>query len=86
MLQQTATVLPGGTLEIVRPELHEGQTVDVVVRRSPPSAGRSAVDILAEAPGQRLFETGNDVDDYIREERTPWNRRRFWLPGQSVLR
>ena len=71
MLQQTATVLPGGRLEIVRPELHEGQAVDVVVRHSPPSAGRSAVDIPAEAPGQRLFETGNDVDDYIREERTP---------------
>ena len=86
VLQQTATVLPGGRVEIVSPELHEGQTVDVVVRHSPPSAGRSAVDILAEAPGQRLFETGKDVDDYIREERTAWNRRRFWLPGQSLLR
>ena len=50
------------------------QTVDVVVRHSPPSAGRPAVDILAEAPGLRLFKTGKDVDGYIREERTAWNR------------
>jgi len=74
VLQQKTTVLPGGRVEIFSPELQEGLTVDVVVRCASPSARRSAVDILAEAPGQRLFKTGKDVDDYIREERAAWNR------------
>ena len=45
------TVQPGGKVEIVSPELEAGQTVDVVVVRSSPAERRSAVDILAEAPG-----------------------------------
>ncbi len=68
------TVQPGGKVEIVSPELEAGQTVDVVVVRSSPAERRSAVDILAEAPGQRLFKTAKDVDDYIKEERASWDR------------
>ena len=74
VLHRKTTVLPGGKVEIVSPELPKGQTVDVVVRYAPPAAGRSAVDILAEAPGQRLFRTAKEVDDYIREERAAWDR------------
>ena len=44
-------VQPGGKVEFVSPELEAGQTVDVVVLRSSPTERRSAVDILAEAPG-----------------------------------
>ena len=72
-LHVRATVQPGGRVEIVSPELEAGQTVDVVVRSSPVER-RSAVDILAEAPGQRLFKTAREVDDYIEEERASWNR------------
>ena len=68
------TVQQGGKVEIVSPELEAGQTVDVVVVRSSPAERRSAVDILAEAPGQRLFKTAKDVDDYIKEERASWDR------------
>ena len=68
------TVLPGGKIEIVSPELEVGQTVDVVVLPSSPAERRSAVDILAEAPGQRLFKTAKEVDDYIKEERSSWDR------------
>ncbi len=68
------TVLPGGKVEIASPELEAGQSVDVVVTRSSSTERRSVVDILAEAPGHRLFKTGKEVDDYIKEERASWDR------------
>ena len=68
------TVQPGGKVEIASPELEAGQTVDVVVTRSSSTERRSVVDILAEAPGHRLFKTGKEVDDYIKEERASWDR------------
>ena len=42
--------------------------------RSSESPGRSAVDILNSGPGQRLFKTAQEVDDYIKEERSSWDR------------
>ena len=68
------TVQPGGRVEVASPELEAGQSVDVVVTRSSPTERRSVVDILAEAPGHRLFKTGKEVDDYIKEERASWDR------------
>ena len=68
------TVQPGGKVEFASPELEAGQTVDVVVTRSSSTERRSVVDILAEAPGHRLFKTGKEVDDYIKEERASWDR------------
>ena len=73
-LHLRTTVQPGGKVEFASPELEAGQTVDVVVLRSSPTKRRSAVDILAEAPGQRLFKTAKEVDDYIKEERASWDR------------
>ena len=74
VIQLRATVLPGGKVEIISPELEVGQTVDVVVRHSSGPARRSAVDILEEASGQRLFKTAAEVDAYIKEERASWER------------
>ena len=68
------TVQPGGKVEFVSPELEAGQSVDVVVTRSSSTERRSVVDILAEAPGHRLFKAGKEVDDYIKEERASWDR------------
>ena len=68
------TVQPGGKVEVASPELEAGQTVDVVVTRSSSTERRSVVDILAEAPGHRLFKTGKEVEDYIKEERASWDR------------
>ena len=68
------TVLPGGKVEFVSPDLEAGQTVDVVVTPSPPPPRRSAVDILAEAPGHLVFKTAEDVAAYLREERKSWDR------------
>ena len=68
------TVLPGGKVEIVNPGLPVGETVDVIISPSPASNGRSAVDILAEAPGCRLFKTADDVASYLKDERESWEQ------------
>ena len=77
-LHLKTTVLPGGRIEIVDHDLSEGETVDVVVTPSASPAAspprRSAVDILAEGPGQRLFKTAADVDSHIQAERESWER------------
>ena len=68
------TVLPGGKIEIVDHELPVGESVDVIVSQSSSSERRSAVDILAEAPGHRLFKTGEEVASYLKDERESWDR------------
>ena len=70
------TVLPGGKIEVIDTSLPSGEIVDVIVLlpASPAVARRSAVDVLAEAPGQRLFKTATDVAAYLREERDAWER------------
>ena len=61
-LHITTKVLPGGKIELVDQKLPVGESVDVVVLHSLASAQRSAVDILKEAPGQRLFEIAEQVE------------------------
>ena len=74
VLRQRTTVLPGGKVEIVSPELEAGQTVEVEVRCPAPAERRSVVDILAEAPGHRLFKTAEEVREYLAEEKAAWER------------
>ena len=73
-LRLKTTVLPGGKIEIVDQELPAGEPVEVIVlfSTSLASGRRSAVDILAEAPGQRLFKTAADVETYLQHEREAW--------------
>lgn len=68
------TILPGGKIEISAPELPSGKQADVfvVIEGKEPAKQRRALDILAEAPGHRLFQTAEEVDAYIREERDSW--------------
>jgi hypothetical protein len=75
-LHLKTTVLPGGKIEIVDQELPAGEPVDVIVLLSaaPAPVRRSAIDIFAEAPGQRLFKTAADVDAYLQHEREAWER------------
>ncbi len=75
-LRLKAQVLPGGRIEIQSPDLTEGQTVDVVVRSAeePLNRNRSALEILADAPGHRVFKTAEDVKAYLAEEKASWDR------------
>lgn len=70
------TVQPGGRIEVTDVGLPSGASVDIFVLPAlPPRATRrSALDVLAEAPGKRLFKTAQEVDDYIRAERNSWDR------------
>ncbi len=67
------TVQAGGRIEIVSPDLPVGEAVEVTIRSANgKSRQRCALDILAEAPGHRLFKTAEEVDTYIGEERDSW--------------
>jgi hypothetical protein len=68
------TVLPGGRIEIEDIGLEEGESIDVIIVSSSPSLKRSALDILAEAEGHRLFKIAEEVDSYLRDERDSWQR------------
>ncbi len=74
VLHLKTTVLPGGKIEIVDKELPVGKSVNVVVTHSSTSSQQSAVDVLAEAPGHRLFRNSDDVKSYLKDERNSWER------------
>ena len=69
-----ATVQSGSRIEIVDQELTEGESVDVTISPAPATSARSAWQIISEGPGQRLFKTPQEVDDYIAEERASWDQ------------
>lgn len=73
-LHLQTTVMPGGRIVIVDRDFAEGETVDVFVTKSPPTTKRSAIDILAEAPGHCVFETEDAVNAYLESERESWER------------
>lgn len=35
----------------------------------------SALDIIKDSPGQRIFKSAADVEEYLRAERESWDRR-----------
>ncbi len=66
-LRVNTTVKSGGRIEIRAPQLRSGEKVEVIVLMSetPAAARRSVIDILAEAPGHRIFKTAEDVAIYL---------------------
>ena len=76
VLHLRTTVLPGGRIEIVDQDLSEGETVDVVVTASAPTATRrrSIMEILNSGPERRLFQTAEEVRAYLAEEKASWDR------------
>jgi hypothetical protein len=71
----TTTVSTDGKIEISAPELRSGMTANItIVIDDEQAPKRSALDILAELPGHRLFQTAEEVDAYIHEERDAWDR------------
>lgn len=75
-LRLTGIVQPGGLVEVSSPQLPSGKTVDVIILfpQENELRRRSVTDILSEAPGQLGFQTAEEVDNYIREERDAWER------------
>ncbi len=76
-LRLETTVLPGHRLEITAPELPEGARVEVIVvlPASPPARRMSMLEFLATLPpGPLLFQTPEEVNRYIQEERDSWER------------
>jgi hypothetical protein len=71
------TILPGGKIEVNDLNSLVGEWVDVFVllpHSTATKTRRSALDVLAEAPGQSIFKTVEEVDAYIKEERDSWDR------------
>ena len=65
VLHQKVTVLPGGKVEFASPELEAGQTVDVVVLHESRGEGRAVMEILNGGPEHRLFQTPEEVREYL---------------------
>ncbi len=76
-LRLTGTVQPGGRVEVSSPQLPSGKAVDVIVLfpREAESSRRSVMDVLAEAPGPLAFQTAEEVDAHVQEERDAWEGR-----------
>ncbi len=70
------TILPGGKIEISAPELPPGKraNVFVVIEEEEQVERRHVLDMISTFPGHRLFQTAEEVDAYIREERESWER------------
>ena len=70
----TTVVQSGGRVEVTAPELMSGERVEVIILsfETAHPKRRSVLDILADAPGHRLFKSAEEVDVYIREERGSW--------------
>ena len=68
-----ATVLPEGKIEIKDTGLKEGESVDVIVMQSEKKSGRSVLDIIKDSPGQRIFKSPADVEEYLKSERASWD-------------
>lgn len=73
-IHRKTTIQPGGKIELVEPDLPVGQPVDVVVILPDvePPGRPSALEVLAQAPGHRLFKTAAEVEAYLRAERDAW--------------
>ena len=71
------TVLPGGRIEIIAPQLIAGQQATVVVKVESGQPEKLTIDehlARANYHGGALFKTAEEVDAYIREERDSWER------------
>ncbi|MEW6609435.1 MAG: hypothetical protein AB1414_18655 [bacterium] len=77
-LRMTTKVHSGGKVEFVVPQLHDEETVEVIILfpadifSSTRSPKRSVMDILTETSGHRIFQTAADVEHYLQEEHETW--------------
>jgi hypothetical protein len=71
MIQVETVVQADGTIAVSAPGLAPGQrvTVSIETEDDAPAEERHALDILAEVPGHQIFQSAEEVDAFIREER-----------------
>ena len=69
------TILPGGRIEISDPQFVAGEAVDILVLtpQVPIRQRVSVLEILSSAPGHRVFQTAEEVDEHIKQERASWD-------------
>ena len=71
------TVLPGHRIEVSDPKLPEGSRVEVIVVLSDPpkTEFNSALEFLHSLPvGPRAFNTWDEYERHLAEERIAWER------------
>lgn len=75
-LHLKAKVLPGKRIEIISPELEEGEVVDVQITLAKPEHPRmSMLEFLDTLPpGPRTFDTWEEYDRHLKAERDAWDR------------
>jgi hypothetical protein len=67
------TILPGHRIEVVVPELPEGQKATLfVVLEEPKPAKKRLSEILGDYPGGQVFQAAEQVDAYLKAERDSW--------------
>ena len=75
-LHVRTTVQAGGRVEIISPDLEAGQMVDVVVLHEAtapsPAPSRPVMEILNSGPERRLFQTAEEVREYLAKEKASW--------------
>jgi hypothetical protein len=64
-LMQTIDTLSSAEKNILRSHLLQPSSLE------PPR--QSAIDIIMSAPGQQIFQTAEEVDRYLQEERDSWD-------------
>jgi hypothetical protein len=67
-------ILPGGKIEISAQELIPGRraTVVITIEDNETMEQPHVIDILKKLPGHRLYQSAEEVDAYVREERDAW--------------
>ena len=75
-IQLTSKVRAGGTITVSSNEFVEGQDVQLIVLFPATNEEKrhSIEEVLASAPGKLGFQTAEEVDAYIRDERAAWER------------
>ena len=68
-------VLPGRRIELETPDIAEGEDVEVTIRSAEiRKSARSILDLVASLNGHRLFQSPEEVDRYLQQERDSWDR------------
>ena len=77
MVRQRVQVLPGHRVELVAPELNDGDWVEVLIHSDPdPKAARPNVITFLDSlpPGPRAAASWDEYEQLLHEERASWER------------